>query len=104
MSERDFEEVFDELMRNPETLAAYEAATPRWDFADLLSECRQKAGMSVKELAKKSGISKNKILRYESADGDPTVREMQALAHALDKKLVIKFLPRDEDPAHPRKD
>lgn len=96
--ERSFDEVFVELMRNPETREAYIEDTPRWDFADALFDRRHECGMSRKELAKKSGVSKKKISLYENADpdSDPTLSELQALARAVDRKLVLKLAPRDE--------
>ena len=62
-------------------------------MTNLLKEIREKKGMSVSELARKSGLSRQTIYNIE-ATSDRVVdsKTMEALAEALDVKVSKIFL------------
>lgn len=52
-------------------------------FAELLRYWRSKAGISQEELAKKSGVSKIQIAKYETNKSTPRLKAIMKLADAL---------------------
>ncbi len=48
-----------------------------------LSSARQSAGLTIAELARRSGVSRDTIERIEAGRGNPTVATLTALSGAL---------------------
>lgn len=59
------------------------------DFAKTIAAVREKAGLSIPDLARASGISDDAIRRYESGDRKPTWDAVQKLAKALGVSTVV---------------
>jgi transcriptional regulator with XRE-family HTH domain len=57
--------------------------TPPTTFADYLRDCRTAAGLLQRELAVRSGISVNSIMKYEAGSRRPTAESAERLATAL---------------------
>ncbi len=56
----------------------------------LLKEARQAKGVTLPELATRTGIGKGALSRLENdPDPNPTLRTLQRMADALDKRVVI---------------
>lgn len=71
--------------------------TPRDAIAAALRRERQRAGISLTELARRAGIAKSTLSQLESATGNPSVETIWALAVALDipfSRLVEPPTPR----------
>ena len=56
-------------------------------FAVRLKTLREKAGMSVEELAEASGIPKSTLFSWESTTNDPKISQLPKLAEALQIKV-----------------
>ena len=61
-------------------------------FALRLKELREKAGLTVDQLAEKSGIPKRTLYQWESATKIPGIDRLPQLANALRIK-ISKLLP-----------
>ena len=61
-------------------------------FALRLKELREKAGLTVDQLAEKSGIPRRTLFNWESATCEPTIGHLPQLAAALRIK-VRSILP-----------
>jgi transcriptional regulator with XRE-family HTH domain len=61
---------------------------PRDAMAKHLQELREKRGMSQRDLAEKSGVSREYIARLETAKQDPTLSTLEKLAKALGVKVT----------------
>ena len=57
----------------------------------LIWQMRMKRGYSCRELSKKSGLSKSTINNIENDKTSPTIEQLQALAKALDCRVVDLF-------------
>ena len=57
-------------------------------MAKRLQTLRTKRGLSQRELAEKSGISREYIARLETARQDPTLSTLEKLAKALGVKVA----------------
>lgn len=58
---------------------------------------RKSLGMSLEQLGKKLGVSKQSVLHLEKreASGSITISALKDAAHALDMELVYGFVPKD---------
>lgn len=59
------------------------------DVAVELSSARTIAGLSVRELARRSGVAHSQILRIERGESDPSVGTLEALLGACGRGLVV---------------
>ena len=64
-------------------------------FALRLRELREKKGLSVDELAEKSGIPRTTLYNWESAIKQPVIGQLPLLAKALGMKAA-SLLPKEE--------
>lgn len=53
-------------------------------FCDLIKRLRAEKGMSINELAEKSGLSSVEIRNIEKGNNKPHVRHLRALSEALE--------------------
>jgi transcriptional regulator with XRE-family HTH domain len=70
---------------------------PLATIAKSLRERRERAGLSLTELARRAGIAKSTLSQLEAATGNPSVETLWALAVALD----VPFSQLVEPPAAP---
>jgi len=73
---------------------AIDTSTYTGRFAARLKMLREKTGMSVDELAEKSGISRTTLFNWESSIREPLIGQLPQLAEAL-KIKVRTLLPTD---------
>ena len=74
---------------------------PRVDFGPTLKELRAKAGFSVRELCKRSGVSGRSIFLWESGKTPPSnLKKVAGVANALGVELSVFEASESEDP-HP---
>lgn len=57
----------------------------------LLLEVRQNRNITLNDLAKKAGIGKTTINNIEKGKVSPTLKEMEAIAKALDMRITDLF-------------
>ena len=68
---------------NPRPRKEVDTSTYTGRFAERLKKLREKAGMTVEELAEKSGIPKLTLYRWEQAFRTPSFEELPNLAESL---------------------
>ena len=68
-----------------------DASTYLGKFAERLRMLREKKGLSVDQLAKKSGLSDRTLFSWESASYSPNIEQLPALADALGVKIGKLF-------------
>ena len=66
---------------------AIDTSTYTGRFAARLKMLREKTGMSVDELAEKSGISRTTLFNWESGTNEPLIGQLPELAEALQIKV-----------------
>jgi transcriptional regulator with XRE-family HTH domain len=57
----------------------------------LIYEARSRIGLSGKALAKKCGLSKSAMYRYENGIRSPTINQLEKIAKALGVKITDLF-------------
>ena len=61
-----------------------------------IARARIQAGLTQEDLAKRTGIRQGTLSLLEKGAGNPTVKTLERIAHALDKRLVVEFTGSDE--------
>ncbi len=91
---RRFEDVLEELLRDPETRAAYEALEPAYQVA-----CRRiEQGLTQEELAGRVGTKQPSIARLEAGRREPSLSYLRRVAAALGCRLDVRLVPQDATP------
>lgn len=87
----DFRKFKEELLKDPEVQAEYEALRPEYEVIRALIGARIEQNLTQEQLAQRSGIRQSNISRIESGTCSPTIATLQQLANGMGKKLHIEF-------------
>lgn len=87
-----FDDYLDKQLKDPEFKAEYDKLETAFSLADALISARIEKGITQKELAEMTGISQGDISRIERGTANPSIKTIQRLATALDKKVQILFV------------
>ena len=90
---KDFHEFLNELMKDPEFKAEYDALEPEFQVIRAMLSGRESANITQKELAEKTGIAQADISRIENGNGNPSIRTLHRLANGMGMALKIEFVP-----------
>ncbi len=77
------------MLQDPEILREYTKLEPEFELARTLIQKRLDRNMTQAALAKKVGTHQAAIARLESGSYNPTVKQLEKIAKALDATLVI---------------
>ena len=69
----------------------------RADVIGKYKSCRKGKKMTQVQLAERTGISQPNITRFESGNYNPSLEMMVRIASALDMKLEINLVEKEED-------
>lgn len=89
---KKFDDYLTEQLKDPEFKAGYDALEPEFSLIKALMDARLEKGLTQKELAEMTGISQGDISRIERGTANPSIKTIQRLATALDKKVQILFV------------
>lgn len=89
---KKFDDYLAEQLKDPEFKAGYDALEPEFSLIKALMDARLEKGLTQKELAEMTGISQGDISRIERGTANPSIKTIQRLATALDKKVQILFI------------
>ena len=90
---KSFRDTLDELMKDPEFKAEYDALEPEFQVIRAMLSGRESANITQKELAEKTGIAQADISRIENGNGNPSIRTLHRLANGMGMALKIEFVP-----------
>ncbi len=88
---KTFEQLKEELLRDPEMRKGYDALGPRYELIARIIEGRIKCGLTQSQLAKKIGTKQSAISRLESGNYNPSIQLLEKVAKALNTTLTITF-------------
>ena len=88
----DFQKFKEDLLKDPEVRAEYEALKPEYEVIRALVSARLEQNLTQEQLAQRTGIRQSNISRIESGTCSPTIATLQQLANGMGKKLHIEFL------------
>lgn len=87
-----FDDYLAEQLSDPEFKEGYDALEPEFSLIKSLMKARAEKGLTQKDLAEITGISQGDISRIERGTANPSIKTIQRLATALDKKVQILFV------------
>ena len=88
----DLDRLKEELFKDPEFKAEYDALDPEYTLIEQLITARAEKNMTQKELAEKIGTKQSSIARLESGNYNPSFQFLQKVARALGKRLSVSFV------------
>lgn len=88
----DLDKLKEELFKDPEFKAEYDALEPEYELIRQLLKARRDSNMTQKELAEKIGTKQSCIARLESGNYNPSFQFLQKVAKALNKKLSVALV------------
>jgi len=87
----DHKDVKKLILQDPKVKSEYDNLDTLYNIKRQIIKLREEQGISQKELAKKIGTKQSAISRLENDDYNPSVELLDKVAHALGKKLDIRF-------------
>ena len=72
--------------------AEWDALEPELSIMQAVIDARKESGLTQQQLAERTGISQADISKLENGNANPSLKTLQRLASAMDKKLKISFV------------
>ena len=91
-----YNEFKNELLKNPEVKAEYEALAPEFDIIQALIDARKQQNITQKELSERTGITQADISRIENGTRNPSLAMLKRLAKGIGMQLKVEFIPQVE--------
>lgn len=85
-----------ELLSDPEVKAEYDALEPEYAIIRAMIAARMKVGLTQKELSERTGIAQSDISKFETGNGNPSLKTVQRLAAGMGMKVRLEFVPVNE--------
>lgn len=86
-----FNDYFQESMKEKKFREAWKKAEPEYLLAKALIQKRLEKKMSQRDLAKKLGTSQAVISNIETMNANPSFKQLNKIARALNSNLTIDF-------------
>lgn len=99
---RDLQEFLDKELKKVEFENGTAREVAEDDFGtldtvkDIVSEARENAGLTQKELAAITGLTQSNISNIEKGNNIPTLATLNKIANATGKRLVIDFVDEED--------
>ena len=97
----DFQSFLDKTLKQIDVDAIRKEDTESYEYdifreiRELVIEARDRAGLTQKELAAKSGLTQSNISNIEKGTTRPTIDSLKKIADATGRRLVIQFGDRE---------
>ena len=85
-----------EFMEDPEYREAWGELEPEYQLIESLIKQRLEKHMSQRQLAERIGTRQSSIARLESGSYNPSFRFLKKVADALDARLEVTFVPKEQ--------
>jgi len=95
MSYKGQDVLYDKL-KEPEFARAYHQLDPAYQVAKEVIALRAKRNLSQREVAERVGTKQTGISRLENMSSTPSLSFLQRIADALDAKLEVRLVPRED--------
>ena len=88
----DFRKYLEKQLQNPDFKAEWDALEPELSIMQAVIDARKESGLTQQQLAERTGISQADLSKLENGNANPSLKTLQRLASAMDKKLKISFV------------
>ena len=89
----EWKRFLNEQLRVPEIRAEWDALEPEFAIVQAIIDARKSAGLTQKQLSKRTGIAQSDISKLENGNGNPSLKTLKRLASAMDMTLKLQFSP-----------
>ena len=89
----EWKEFLEEQLKVPEVRAEWNALEPEFAIVQAIIDTRKRAGLTQKQLSKRTGIAQSDISKIENGNGNPSLKTLKRLASAMDMTLKLEFSP-----------
>ncbi|RYQ41641.1 helix-turn-helix transcriptional regulator [Bifidobacterium pseudolongum] len=86
-----FGDLLDEQLTDPKVAQLYEQECRRLDAAVAVSRAREQAHLTQEQLAERSGLSRNTIIRIERGNTNPSMKTLDRIARAMGKQVHLSI-------------
>ena len=86
-----------DIISNPEVKEEYDRLTPEFEFARIIINLREKAGLTQREFAKKVGMKQSQLARIESGKQTPKLKTLAKLAAAAGYEVEVNLVSIEEE-------
>ena len=87
-----FKETLVEMLKDLKFKKEWDELEPQYQIIESLIEARNENNITQKELSRLTGITQSDISKIENGNANPSIKTLQKIAKALNKKLIIKFI------------
>ena len=89
----EWKEFLNEQLKDPKVRTEWDALEPEFAIIQAIINARKNAGLTQKQLSKRTGIAQSDISKLESGDGNPSLKTLKRLATAMNTTLKVEFMP-----------
>ena len=90
---KTIKDTLEQNLQNPDFVKEWEALEPEYQLIRAILSNRTTQGLTQKELADITGINQADISRLEKGLANPSLTTLKKLAHGLNMRLKIEFVP-----------
>ena len=92
MSINTLKDYKEKAMQNPELLKEYNKLEPQYALIRELIRYRVEHEITQEELARRTGLTKSNISRFENGKHSPTLKMISRIAAGLEKSIKISLV------------
>ena len=81
-----------EQLKNPKFKKEWDELEDEYQIIENIIKARIEAHMTQTQLSEVTGITQSDISKIENVYGNPSLKTLRKIAHALGKKLKIEFV------------
>ena len=81
-----------EQLKNPKFKKEWDELEDEYQIIENIVKARIEAHMTQTQLSEVTGITQSDISKIENGNGNPSLKTLRKIAHALGKKLKIEFV------------
>lgn len=86
-----FNDLLKDQLADPQVKQMYEQECQRLDAAVAVSRAREQAHLTQDQLAERSGLSRNTIIRIERGNTSPSMKTLSKIASALGMQVHVSI-------------
>lgn len=91
-----FDDFLKEIYQDPKFRDLWYDLAADKDIASAIINERNEKDLSLKQFAKKVGISKKKLVKICEMGNNPSLNQLKKIAKGMDKVLKVEFVSKDE--------
>jgi len=84
---------FNEVLKNPDVKAEYEALEPEFQVIRAMIEARKSMQLTQQQLADRTGIDRADISKLENGNANPSLKMLKRLANGMGMTVKVDFVP-----------